>query len=77
MNRDTIESNVRLLLQVRGLTQADLGRAIGVRRERVGQMLARPTARSVAAIATALEVPVEWLEDPALAGRTVEELRRG
>lgn len=75
MTRDTIESNVRLLLGIRGLTQADLARAIGVRRERVGAMLARPTQASAGRIAEALRVPVKWLSDPALAGKTVAELR--
>ncbi len=77
MNRDLIEANVLLLLRVRGQGQADLARAMGLSRGRVGQMLARPTERSLAAIAEALAVPVECLTDPGLAGKTVEELIGG
>jgi len=75
MNRDLLAENVRLLLGVRGLTQAELARSMGASRERVTQIMNIPTEASVGRIAGALGVPVEWLSDPALAGKTVTELR--
>jgi len=75
MNRDVIGNNVRLLLSVRGESQTEFAGRLGVTRQRVTQMMDRPTERSLTAIAEALAVPVEWLSDPALAGKTVEELR--
>lgn len=77
MDRDTIRDNVHLLLSVRGISQTALANRLGVTRQRVTQMMDRPTDRSLSAIAGALSVPVEWLEDPGLAGKTVEELRGG
>lgn len=75
MNRDVIGNNVRLLLSVRGESQTEFAGRLGVTRQRVTQMMDRPTERSLTAIAGALSVPVEWLTDPGLAGKTVEELR--
>ena len=75
MIRDQIAANVRLLLSCRGITQVAFARALGVSRQRVTQMIDHPTKNNLAAISAALTVPVEWLTDPALAGKTVEELR--
>lgn len=75
MNRDAIRDNVHLLLSVRGISQTAFANRLGVTRQRVTQMVDRPTERSLSAIADALSVPVEWLSDPAIAGKTVEELK--
>lgn len=75
--RDIIEANVKLILRIRELTHADLAKAMGVASSRVGAMLSAPTERSVAAIAKALNVHVEWLVDPAMKKRSAEELQGG
>ncbi len=75
MNRDQIAANVRLILSCRGISQVAFARLLGVTRQRVTQMIDHPTKNNLAAISAALGVPVEWLSDPALAGKTVEELR--
>jgi len=77
--RGVISGNIKLLMQVRSLTQRDLATRLGTTQAYVGQLLSPPHAKlseaAVERIAAALGVPVEWMSDPALAGKTVEELR--
>ena len=77
--RELIAENTRLLMSLRGVSQAALGRVMGVSQQYVERMLRIPyrglSGAAVERIAVALGVPVEWLSDPALAGKTVEELR--
>ena len=79
MNRDTIGENIRLLLGIRGLAQEELGRRLGTSQAYIGQLLTTPHPKlseaATARIAEALGVPVEWLNDPGLASRSVAELR--
>ena len=75
MNRDIIESNVKLLISVRGISQTNLAALMGVSRQRVIQIIDRPTKRGVAAIAAALSIPAEWLTDEHLADKSIRELR--
>lgn len=78
-SRGPIAANIDLVMRVRGVSQTDLGQRLGVSQAYVGQLLAAPHAKlseaAVGRVAEALGVPVEWLEDPGLAGKTVEELR--
>lgn len=81
MTRAETAGNIRLLMSVRGITQEALGKALGTRQNYVAQMLTPPHTRlsgaAVGRVASVLGVPVEWLEDPALAGKSVVELRGG
>lgn len=75
MNRDQIEANVKLLISVKGISQTNLAALMGVSRQRVIQIIDRPTKRGVAAIAATLAVPADWLTDPNLAEKSAKELR--
>jgi len=73
--RDLIDSNVRLILRIRDMSQASLAGLMGITPSRVGSILAAPTERTVSAMAKALRVPAEWLTDPDLSKRSVQDLR--
>jgi transcriptional regulator with XRE-family HTH domain len=77
--RVVVAENIRLLMSLRGVLQSALGQAMGVSQQYVERMLRTPyrglSGAAVGRVAAALGVPVEWLSDPALAGRSVNELR--
>lgn len=79
--RGVIADNITLLIRIKEITQRDLAQRLGTSQAYIGQLLTPPHAKlseaAVERVAKALAVPVVWLEDPGLAGKTVEELRGG
>lgn len=79
MSRAIAAANIRLIMSIRGISQEALGSLLGTTQGYVWQLLSPPHKRlsraAIGRVAAALGVPVEWMSDPALAGKTVEELR--
>ena len=81
MNRAQVADNIKVIMGIRGMTKDALGKALGASRAYAHQLLKEPYSRlsegAVDRIATALRVPPEWLRDPELSKRTVDELKGG
>jgi len=79
VSRATEAANIRLIMGIRGMTQDALGTALGASRAYASQLVHPPYSRlseaAVDRIAEVLNVPPDWLRDPELSKRTVDELK--